>query len=48
VISYERSSFGNHASAITAEQVKSVREATKSATAPWNPKDLEGMIHAGK
>lgn len=48
VISYERSSFGNHASAITAEQVKTVREATKSQTAPWNPKDLEGMIHAGK
>lgn len=48
VISYERSSFGNHASAITAEQVKAVREATKSQTTPWNPKDLQPLIHAGK
>jgi len=48
VISYERSSFGNHSSAITAEQVKTVREATKSQTGPWNPKDLQGMINAGK
>lgn len=48
VISYERSSFGNHSSAITAEQVKTVREAVKSQTAPWNPKDLQGMINAGK
>lgn len=48
VISYERSSFGNHASAITAEQVKAVRAATKSQTGPWNPKELQGMINAGK
>jgi mono/diheme cytochrome c family protein len=48
VITYERSSFGNHASAITADQVKAVREATKSQTGPWNPKDLQGMINAGK
>lgn len=48
VITYERSSFGNHASAITAEQVKAVRDSTKSQTTPWNPKDLQGLIHAGK
>lgn len=48
VISYERSSFGNSASKITAEQVKAVREATKSQTGPWKPDDLKGMINAGK
>lgn len=48
VISYERSSFGNHAPAITAQQVKTVRAATKSQTGAWNPKDLQGLIHAGK
>ena len=45
IISYERSSWGNSASKITAEQVASVRAATKSQTAPWNPKDLQGLIH---
>jgi mono/diheme cytochrome c family protein len=45
VISYERSSWGNSAPAITAAQVASVRAATKVQTTPWNPKDLQGMIH---
>jgi mono/diheme cytochrome c family protein len=45
VLSYERSSWGNSASKITAEQVASVRAATKSQTAPWNPADLQGLIH---
>ncbi len=45
IISYERSSWGNAASKITAEQVASVRAATKSQTTPWNPADLQGLIH---
>lgn len=44
VISYERSSWGNNASAITAEQVKSIREATKAQTTPWKADDLKGLI----
>jgi mono/diheme cytochrome c family protein len=46
VISYERSSWGNSASAITADQVKAVREATKGQTAPWKADDLKAMINA--
>ena len=45
VLSYERSSWGNNASPITAAQVAAVRAATKSQTAPWSPKELEGLIH---
>lgn len=45
IISYERSSWGNAASKITAEQVASVRAGTKSQTTPWNPADLQGLIH---
>jgi len=45
VLSYERSSWGNNASPITAAQVATVRAATKSQTTPWNPKDLQGLIH---
>jgi mono/diheme cytochrome c family protein len=45
IITYERSSWGNAASKITAEQVASVRAATKSQTTPWNPADLQGLIH---
>lgn len=45
ILSYERSSWGNSASAVTAEQVKSVRDATKSQTTPWKPDDLKPMIN---
>ncbi|MEO7043097.1 MAG: cytochrome c [Gemmatimonadaceae bacterium] len=45
IISYERSSFGNSSSKITAEQVASVRAATKTQTTPWNPADLQPLIH---
>jgi mono/diheme cytochrome c family protein len=45
IISYERSSWGNAASKITAEQVASVRAATKTQTTPWNPTDLKGLIN---
>jgi mono/diheme cytochrome c family protein len=44
IISYERSSWGNAASKITAEQVASVRAATKTQTTPWNPADLKALI----
>lgn len=45
IITYERSSFGNSSSKITAEQVASVRAATKTQTTPWNPADLQPLIH---
>lgn len=45
VISYERSSWGNSSSGITAAQVASVRAATKAQTAPWKPTDLQPLIH---
>lgn len=45
VITYERSNWGNNAAAITADQVKAVREATKAQTAPWKPDDLKGLIN---
>ena len=44
IITYERSSWGNSASRITAEQVASVRAATKAQTTPWKPDDLKGLI----
>jgi mono/diheme cytochrome c family protein len=45
VITYERSSWGNNAAAITADQVAAVRAATKSQTTPWKPEELQPMIH---
>lgn len=45
IITYERSSWGNAASKITAEQVASVRAGTKAQTTPWNPADLKGLIN---
>ncbi|MDQ6738043.1 MAG: cytochrome c [Gemmatimonadota bacterium] len=44
IISYERSSWGNSASKVTAEQVASARAATKTQTAPWKPDELKGLI----
>ncbi|HEY5085781.1 MAG TPA: cytochrome c [Gemmatimonadaceae bacterium] len=44
IITYERSSWGNSASKITAEQVAAVRAGTKTQTTPWNPNDLKGLI----
>jgi len=45
VITYERSSFGNHAPGITAAQVTAERAATKSQTTPWSPATLQPLIH---
>lgn len=45
IITYERSSWGNSASKVTAEQVASVRAATKTQTTAWNPADLKDLIN---
>jgi mono/diheme cytochrome c family protein len=47
VATYIRSSFGNTAGEITAEQVAAVREATKGRTAPWTAKDFEDEANLG-
>lgn len=44
VISYERSSWGNSSSKVTAEQVATVRAATKTQTTPWKPDELKSLI----
>jgi mono/diheme cytochrome c family protein len=45
VLTYERSNWGNAASAVTAEQVKAVRDSTKEHTAPWTADELKDLIH---
>ncbi len=40
VLTYVRSAFGNQASAVKAEEVKAVRDATKGRTAPWTAAEL--------
>jgi len=46
VVTYARSSWGNSASAVTAEQVKKVREETKAHTEMWTAKELQDLIQA--
>lgn len=41
IATYERSSWGNSASAITAQQVGAVRAATDGRTTPWSAAELE-------
>lgn len=41
VLTYERSSWGNHASAVTAQQVAQVRQATSSRTTPFTSGELK-------
>jgi len=41
ILTYERSSWGNAASAVTAAEVAAVRKATASRTTPWTIKELE-------
>lgn len=41
ILTYERSSWGNSASAITAEQVAAVRAKTASRTTPWTPDEVK-------
>lgn len=42
-LTYMRQSWGNKATAITAEQVKAVREETGSRTQPWTGPELESV-----
>jgi mono/diheme cytochrome c family protein len=41
ILTYERSSWGNTAAAVTAEQVAAVRAATASRTTPWTPDEVK-------
>lgn len=41
ILTYERSSWGNSSSAVTAEQVAAVRSATASRTSPWTPDEVK-------
>lgn len=41
ILTYERSSWGNSASAVTAEQVASVRAKTASRATPWTPDEVK-------
>lgn len=41
ILTYERSSWGNSASAVTPEMVAKVRAATKSRTTPWTMDELK-------
>ena len=41
ILTHERSSWGNSASAVTADQVAAVRAATSSRTAPWTPAEVK-------
>lgn len=40
ILTYERSSWGNASSAVTPEQVASVRSITASRTGPWTPEEV--------
>ena len=41
VLTYVRNSFGNKGSTVTADQVKTIREAEKARTAMWSQAELE-------
>ena len=40
VLTYVRQSFGNQSNPVTADQVKAVRAANATRTAPWNTAEL--------
>jgi mono/diheme cytochrome c family protein len=40
VISYVRNSWGNHASAVTPEQIAKIRKETEGRTTPWTAEEL--------
>lgn len=48
VLTYVRNAFGNRASAITAEQVKKVRNEPKTVTGFWTAETLEKKYHDAK
>lgn len=41
ILTYERSTWGNSAAAVTAEQVAAVRAATSTRTTPWTPDEVK-------
>ena len=43
VLTYVRNAFGNQSSAITAPQVKSVRDATAGKAGFWSPAELDRL-----
>jgi mono/diheme cytochrome c family protein len=43
VLTYVRSSFGNSASAVTADEVAAVRAATSGRTTPWTAEELKSL-----
>lgn len=47
LLTYIRSSFGNNATAITADQVAQVRAATSSQSGPYTAADLEPLLKGG-
>jgi mono/diheme cytochrome c family protein len=44
VLTYVRSSFGNSASAVTADEVAAVRAATGGRTTPWTAEELKSLM----
>lgn len=44
VLTYVRSSFGNSASAVTADEVAAVRAATSGRTTPWTAEELKSLM----
>ena len=40
VLTYARQSWSNDAPAVSADQVKAIREKVKTQTAPWTAKEL--------
>jgi mono/diheme cytochrome c family protein len=47
VLTYERSSWGNTAGAVTPAEVAAQRAATTSRTTPWTARELEPLMRAG-
>jgi len=44
VLTYVRSSFGNSASAVSADEVAAVRAATSGRTTPWTAEELKSLM----
>jgi mono/diheme cytochrome c family protein len=47
VLTYVRSSWGNHASAVTPEAVAHERAATASRKTPWGVSEIEALLNSG-
>ena len=44
VLTYVRSSFGNSAPAVTADEVAAVRAANSGRTTPWTAEELKSLM----